>query len=358
MVRYSLRHCHVTEYAHYTTFACHNEPVYLLSRNCTNEYYGAAGPCCKVDDAFNFLVNDNPKLFRQIKYVLHGDDDTYFRPDAVLDWLSHVEKAGVSDFPMVGNSNPGHPEHNKGHWHIKDGTCTEIQACGWFQPLMINHKALEILAHPVSKYAITDTCKKFDMTHDAGLEIFFWIFSFYHIYIPMTNINNGHDGYKKAFNPWLTIVHNIRHSNDDKCRNGDESKWPESLRYNQKVAIGCGDVGTPGPFHERDRLADMYDAYQYFHDHGEDPGFGLPGQHDWYKGNVTVYTATDGTKRVKEILPLNTPYKGTDPVEERILPLLIQLKGYETTVHSKQHDIVHDWFPFTHNDCKIKGIIP
>ena len=65
-VRYSMRHCKRTEFHSagtgaqqqeeeesdtfqgYTTFSCHNEPTYLLSRRCDNSYYGAAGPCCKV----------------------------------------------------------------------------------------------------------------------------------------------------------------------------------------------------------------------------------------------------------------------------------------------------------------------
>jgi hypothetical protein len=357
LIRYALRHCQIHEYEHYTTFDCHNEPSYLLSRTCTNEYYGAAGPCCKVDDAFNYLINDNPELFKHIKYVLHGDDDTFFRPDAVMNYLSQVEKSGAGDLPLVGNSNRGIRSENIGHWHIKDGTCTEIQACGWFQPLMINHAALEMLRHPVSRYAITDTCKAFDMTHDAGIEIFFWIFSFYHIFLPQVNINNGHEGYK-VFNPWQMIIHNVRHEKADGCRPDNEKLWPEKMRYNQKLAVGCGDIGTPGPFHHKEKLADMYDAYEYYRDFGKDSGFGLRGQFDWELTNVTMTVLPDGKKKIKDVLERGQLYRGTDPVETRLMPLLIQLKGYETTNHAKKHDVVKNWVPFTHLDCAIPGVIP
>ncbi|RYY89746.1 hypothetical protein EON63_00180 [archaeon] len=43
LIRYALRHCLHTEYPSYTVFSCHNEPHYLLTRNCTNEYYFAKG---------------------------------------------------------------------------------------------------------------------------------------------------------------------------------------------------------------------------------------------------------------------------------------------------------------------------
>lgn len=37
------------------------------------------------------------------------------------------------------------------------------------------------------------------------------------------------------------VVHYIKPHENDGCR--DSTKWPEKERYNQKMAIGCGDVG-------------------------------------------------------------------------------------------------------------------
>jgi hypothetical protein len=85
-----MRHCIIADYAHYTSFDCRKfdqEPIYILSRNCTNQYYGANGPCCKVDDALNYLINDRPTLFAKIKFILHSDDDEYWRADQVMRWL-------------------------------------------------------------------------------------------------------------------------------------------------------------------------------------------------------------------------------------------------------------------------------
>lgn len=43
-VRFQMRQCEVKDYEHYTAFECLGEATYVMSRVCTNEYYGAAGP--------------------------------------------------------------------------------------------------------------------------------------------------------------------------------------------------------------------------------------------------------------------------------------------------------------------------
>eukprot|EP01031_Cornospumella_fuschlensis_P036503 gene36503-44284_t len=138
LIRYALRHCMHAEYPSYTVFSCHNEPHYLLTRNCTNEYYNARGICCKIDDAINFLVNENHDLFEQTKYMIEGDDDTFFRPDQVLRWLAAVDSSGISaEFPLVANADPSaRPEKenhytyidNGGVWHI--GGCSDVHTNG------------------------------------------------------------------------------------------------------------------------------------------------------------------------------------------------------------------------------------
>ena len=114
-VRFAMRHCKAMETEHYTSFECHHEPTYILSRKCTSEYYGAAGPCCKVDDAINYLVQDRPDVYEQLKYFLHCDDDTFWRVDQVMRWLAAIENSGISSFPIVANPKPADlrkdPEH-------------------------------------------------------------------------------------------------------------------------------------------------------------------------------------------------------------------------------------------------------
>ena len=101
-----MRHCAISDFIFYTSFDCPNEPTFILSRNCTNEYYGANGPCCKVDDGINYLVNDRPKLFEHIKFILHCDDDEYWRADQTLKWLAAVQNSGINHFPIIANGDP------------------------------------------------------------------------------------------------------------------------------------------------------------------------------------------------------------------------------------------------------------
>ncbi len=37
-------------------------------------YYGGAGPCCKVDDLFTYLIFERPEIWEHIKFALHCDD--------------------------------------------------------------------------------------------------------------------------------------------------------------------------------------------------------------------------------------------------------------------------------------------
>ena len=68
------------EYPGYTAFECPNEPVFLLSRTCSNAYYGADGPCCKVDDGLNFVTNLATDLFPEVRVGI-------INPVALLCWV-------------------------------------------------------------------------------------------------------------------------------------------------------------------------------------------------------------------------------------------------------------------------------
>jgi transcription initiation factor IIE alpha subunit len=81
-LRHSFRHCKRQE-AYNTThtyFICPNEePIYLLTRKCTSEYYQSGSACCKVDEAINFITHSQYKVYSRLQYFVHADDDTYFR---------------------------------------------------------------------------------------------------------------------------------------------------------------------------------------------------------------------------------------------------------------------------------------
>lgn len=319
-----LRHCHKEEFPNFTTFSCHNEPTYVLTRKCSNEYYGANGPCCKMDEIVNYLT-ENTKLWSHLKYVFHCDDDTFFRPDQVLKWLSIVEKSGISDkLPLVGNVDSSrHDLGNPGVWHINK--CQEIHTLGWYQPMLLNKKALELIAVAAKDYGHKDECKHFDVTLDVGFGVIAWLYGLHHVQIPATEINPEHKG-QAIFHPKQMIVHGIRHIGEDDC-NGN--KWPDELKYDQLAATGCGRVDKPGPFHNKDHDADMYDAWLYFAANGESVDMNA-GQ------NGMIADPTDATK---------------------LVPDSQLLSGYSTTAHATKYDITKKWHEFTLSDCDPKGSI-
>jgi hypothetical protein len=118
----------MVETSRFTTFECHNEPTYVLSRKCTSQYYGGPGPCCKVDEIMSFISVDSPALYAHTKYVLHCDDDTYFRVDQVLRWLAAIENSGLNSYPLIAelNTKPDSIQQ-RGSYGIKSGkSCIHV----------------------------------------------------------------------------------------------------------------------------------------------------------------------------------------------------------------------------------------
>ena len=242
-----MRSCEALETAHFTSFSCLNEPVYLLSRNCTNSYYGAAGPCCKVDDMIHYLVNDRPELFRSIQFVLHSDDDEYWRGDQVLRWLAALFHSGINHLPIVANNDgfrKSERQNGRGVWSWQN--CSEILTGGWYQPMMLNRAALKVLARYSKHYGLRQTCKAFDVTHDVGMGPFVWLLGMNHLAIPGLTLTNfgRHVPLSDAWSKRLA-VHGVKHYKDeDFC--DDELKWPHAERFNQSLVIGCGTMEKRG----------------------------------------------------------------------------------------------------------------
>ena len=95
----------------------------------------------------------------------------------------------LSNIPLIGNAAAG-KTHDMGVWHIDN--CKEIMASGWYQPLLLNHAALQRLSLPSKNYGLQQTCKAFDVTHDVGVEVYAWLMSFQHVMIPAVEINGEH----------------------------------------------------------------------------------------------------------------------------------------------------------------------
>lgn len=96
-IRFQLRFCNHKDYDDFVTaFKCDNEPIYILSRQCTSDYAFSQGICFKVDVLFHFIMKYKQKLFNQMKFITLSDDDTYWRADQFLYWLSLLNKSNIS----------------------------------------------------------------------------------------------------------------------------------------------------------------------------------------------------------------------------------------------------------------------
>jgi hypothetical protein len=345
----------------------------VLSRNCTSEYYVANGICCKVDDTINYLVNVRPDFFSGIKYMLHSDDDTYWRPDQVMRWLASVEKSGVGMYPLTANVQIG-DDNNKGVWMIEN--CNEIRTSGWYQPTMFNHALLARMGAAAAAYGNRDVCAAFTISQDVGVGIFAWMFSPYHILMPGAQVNGEHQG-AEVFKPTDLAMHYIKHHEDDRCDGKHDNGWSHADRYNQDMVVGCGKIDKSVVNHNKNKRADMYDAWNYYRVHGQDISFGKPGENEYIESFVVVNKEGKMEHLVKESVQLTKKEDGSyevpaegvmlidevtvhklgdgERIERRVIPRLMPLRGYRGTQHAKDNDVTKVWKPFTLDDCSPPG---
>lgn len=379
-VRFAMRQCEITEYEKFTTFSCKNEPTYILSRECSAIYFGGDGPCCKVDDMFVYLTQMNTELYSHLKFVLHGDDDQFWRVDQIMRWLAAVDKAGLDEWPLVGQG--ALTPCGKGAYGIKK--CHEMNTIGWYQPLFMNKAALERLKPTADQYGSKQQCNAFRMTHDVGLGPYFWMFNMIHISMP----GFGHQIESKNFDDNRVIMHGIKHmERHDHCGTGEG--WGDEFIYNQRMVIGCGDMGHPNPNREKSKSTNHYEAWEYYRHHGNDLTFGKAGSSDWIEVKAVVYPdeqqqqkeqgtgaeAGYGRKlRIKKIFDkegiitvdgFDQKVKAADVQDKEeyggeklvkvVIPKMYPLWGYSETKHSKTHNIREKFEPYTIQDCTIGG---
>eukprot|EP01031_Cornospumella_fuschlensis_P037183 gene37183-45131_t len=173
------------------------------------------GICCKIDDSINFLVNERKM---------------------------HLDNGGI--------------------WHIKG--CSDIHANGWYQPMMLNKRAIERLRVSSKAYGFTKTCEAFHVSQDVGFGV---------------EINTGHRGLS-VFREHLMAVHDVKHHPSDLCDKPEH--WPKDMRYTQDLVVGCGNKTQRGPFHNASaHEADMYDAWEFYEQHGVNIPVGVDGKNDW-----------------------------------------------------------------------------
>eukprot|EP01042_Synura_sphagnicola_P005134 gene5134-6541_t len=75
---------------------------------------------------------------------------------------------------------------------------------------MLNRAALEVIRTGTKAYGVTKCCDAFDLSQDAGIGTFAWMYRLTHIYMPEIEINYEHSGYS-VLSPALMAVHAVRH---------------------------------------------------------------------------------------------------------------------------------------------------
>ena len=392
--RFAMRHCSAIETSNHTAFKCPNEPTYLLTRNFNSfEYYlrfNAVG--CKLDEAINFIANESPVLFAHTKFVIEADDDVYLRGNVILKWLARVDRSGVNHLPLVANNAPQDGPKMKAHLQSlekgKQGEgglygyqgCTEIKA-NWYQPFMINHAALEIIRVATRNYAISNIIYEFNMYQDVLLGVLFWMYRLNVITFPHEDKANDFASvelYRTATGATGAYVNSVKHRSvklriEDECN--PEGNWPDSARFNQTLAIGCGSLKQIGPLHNASISGkDMYDLWDFYKRYGQDyepkyshekTPFEAP---EWI--NVSVPVASSFNCEHTHLLSYDDFAASIDVKGGRAtaaalnssqkychmeIPNILRIEGYQFTSHSRRHNILEKWANFSTKDCMTPG---
>ena len=330
--RLAFRHCHYSEYTGMTAFHCHNEPIVLMTRVCSANPSTSDGICCKMDELIRYLTVFRKDIYTHTKYVLFADDDSYFRVDIVLRWLSYIEHANISHVPLMANGNIGDP-------NIEG--CKEIETYGFYGQSMINKVALDKYISVPSTNPIVDVCKAWSFAQDVSMGVFGWMLEFYQVYMPgyysinldireNTNTISDHAYYLDE----SMVFHHVYAAENNGYWPCDTTKWPHSLRYNQEDMTGCGSLYSELPENKfSHRGLSCYQLWKYYAINGTDD----------------VPIKYDNRRYVME--------KGKEPI-----PKLLLLHGYNKTDHyESNHPHVNangvliypsSWRVFARADCK------
>ena len=333
--RMAFRNCPHLDRNNMTSFHCHNEPVVVLSKVCSSNPSTSDGICCKVDELVNYLVNVQTELFNQhIKFALVCDDDSYWRVDRVLQWLSWVDKANLSHLPLVGNSFPyfDYAYDVNETMEAFDLKCREMFTGGWYGHLLMNKVFLE--RYKTVPFGLSKTCQIWKTAQDVNFGKFAWALEAFHISIPgdieVSPQFKRHE-HLAFLNKYLGF-HHVYYVPDDKLKHQacDVEGWPQELRYNQESLMGCGSLQhLPMPFMDHHKGLGIYEMWLYFAVNGTDD----------IELRDEKWKYLDGKK--------------SDPV-----PVVTQLIGYNRSKHATKSHYAYgplkgsDWLPYGPKDCE------
>jgi hypothetical protein len=224
-------------------------------------------------------------------------------------------------------------------------------------------------------YGNRDICSAFVISQDVGVGIFAWMFGPYHILMPGAQVNGDHHGVD-FFKPQDLAMHYIKHHEEDRCDGKKDNGWSHADRYDQDMVIGCGKMEKSVVNHDKNKRADMYDAWHYYRLHGKDVVLDRPGENEFIEALVVTDREGKMQRLVKERVELAknedgsyvVPAEGVtlidesvyklaegEKVERHVIPRLMPLRGYSGTQHAKDNDVTKVWKPFTLNDCSPPG---
>lgn len=123
----------------------------------------------------------------------------------------------------------------------------------------------------------------------------------------------------------MMVIHHIKPTETDDC-NG--ITWPENMKYNQSLIIGCGDVDQQ-PSHHVNQSWTMYDLWNYY--------------------KMTNESIELNSKDWSIILDKNGNYLYE--------PKLSFLYGYKNTKHYRENKILEKWKVYSISDCETELLI-
>ena len=166
--------CHVVERGRDWTRSVCGTFAILRFANCTNDYYGSKGPCCRNQESMRWVLNYRPN----VKWYLFQDDDMYIRGPALVALLSRYDPDRAMSISGHNNLRGFAP----GMWPVyREKGCLSNSQCTfmfpWMQPAAFSRAALRHMAPAIQQSGLTAECTAFGVTHDVGLGILNWMAS-------------------------------------------------------------------------------------------------------------------------------------------------------------------------------------
>ncbi len=177
--------------------------------NCSGEYYGARGPCCRCQESMRWVLpllagasNASAAAAAEdwaaaddetaaaaaaasagppgsYKWFVFADDDVYFRAPALVAMLSRLDAARPLALTAA-HALRGFAPGMKGHWGwLGEQGCGGSDDCAmafpWMNVAILSAAAVRGFARALDARALAAQCAHFKMTHDAGLGLLAWM---------------------------------------------------------------------------------------------------------------------------------------------------------------------------------------